>query len=337
MRIFLLVLLCCSCAKTSYLIEQGVGQVALEWNGRDNSEVLADPKVSKKDKNKIKLIQQAKKYFYDYFKMDSTGIYDETTFLKNEAVTYLVIASKVEKVEAIKVEFPIMGSFPYLGFFSEESAKEYKSEQDKKGFSTYMRKVYAYSTLNQWMFDDNILSSFFLLDDEQLVELIFHELVHTVIFVKNDVPFNENLAQFISQRLLEEFFHYDMIRKEQIQKDKLKNSELLALIVEQVKELNALYAQNKNYQQTLNTFLKDNFIPAVQAKCSELALIQCWPLKEPWNNARFAALGTYVAKQDRILDLFKGSKKNLKEFFHWIIKKYDKFEGNKKFLDYLES
>lgn len=337
MKFLILIFLCCSCAKTSYLIEQGVGQVALEWNGRDNDEVLSDPKVSEGDKNKIKLILKAKKYFYDYFEFESTGIYDETTFLKSDAVTYLVIASKIDKVEAVKVKFPIMGSFPYLGFFNEQSAKEYKLKQDERGFSTFMRKVYAYSTLNQWLFDDNILSSFFRLEDEQLVELIFHELVHTVIFVKNDVPFNENLAQFISQRLLEDYFHYDLIRKEQIQNDKIKNSELLSFIVEKVKELNRLYAHTKNYQQTLDTFLKSNFIPATQAKCSELALIQCWPLKEPWNNARFAALGTYVAKQDRILDLFKGSKKNLKEFFHWIIKKYDKFEGNKKFLDYLES
>ena len=44
-----------SCAKMSYLWEQGTGQLGLLWDGRPNSEVLADPNISDEVKNKIRL------------------------------------------------------------------------------------------------------------------------------------------------------------------------------------------------------------------------------------------------------------------------------------------
>lgn len=325
-----------SCAKTGYLIEQGIGQVGLEWNAVNNDRVLMDPKVSDEHKEKIRLILKAKDYFYKYFKIEPTGIYDETTFLESDAVTHLVIVSRKDQIKAEKVHFPIVGSFPYLGFFNEKSAKEYADEKKSKGFSTYTRKVYAYSTLNQWIFDDNILSSFFQLKDRQLVELIFHELVHTIIFVSNDVAFNENLAEVISRKLSQEYFEDNTDKINAIKKRQTQSKQLRQLIVEKSRELNQLYSQTTDYEKTLDRFLREDFNPNMKKQCDNFELKKCWPLEGTWNNARFAALGTYSSKQDRIEKLFSGSQKNLKEFFGWIQKMYDKFEGKGKFLDYLE-
>lgn len=326
-----------SCAKTSYLIEQGIGQVALEWNGRSNEKVLADQKVSKEHKRKIRLIEKARAYFHQYFEMEETDIYDETTFLDQEAVTYLVIASPKNEIKALRVSFPIMGSFPYLGFFNESSAKEYKKEKEEEGYHTYMRKVYAYSTLNQWIFDDNILSSFFKLKDEQLVELIFHELVHTVIFVKDDIAFNENLAQFIGRKLVSEYFQHDDEKKKQLLKAMATGKELRKLIVSHSKKLNELYKQTSDYKGTLQNYIKNQFEPSIEMKCAEMKIKTCWPLKEQWNNAHFAAFGTYAAKQNQIAKLYSKTGKDLKGFFSWIMKKYDKFDGDQKFLTFLQT
>jgi predicted aminopeptidase len=326
-----------SCAKMNYLIEQGVGQIGLEWHGVSNQDVLADKSISAKDKQKIELILKAKSFFFDYFNLKQTGIYEQTTFLDQEAVTYLVIVSPPDQIKAIKTHFPIMGSFPYLGFFKKSSAIRYKKKKEDEGFHTFMRDVYAYSTLNQWIFDDNILSSFFKLKDHQLVELIFHELVHTVIFVKNDVAFNENLAQFIAKELVIEFFDYDKAQKDKLLQAALSNEKLRVSIISHTKKLNKLYKAASEPKQILSRYLRDDFFPSMKEACEKLNLKHCWPLKEKWNNARFAAFGTYASKQNKIQDLYKKTGKKLKEYFVWIIKRYDSFEGEVKFLDYLNT
>ena len=103
---FLVLLFFISCSKLTYITKQGYGQLSLELSGRDNNEVLKDKNVSIADKNKIKRIIEYKDYFYKYFDKESSAIYTETTFLKTKAVSYLVIASKFDKVDPLRVSFP---------------------------------------------------------------------------------------------------------------------------------------------------------------------------------------------------------------------------------------
>ncbi|MBT5093001.1 MAG: hypothetical protein HOM21_02085, partial [Halobacteriovoraceae bacterium] len=185
------------CAKFSYLVEQGIGQLKLQSRSKKNSEILKDPTVEESIKDKIKLITKYKEYFYRYWGKPSTGIYSKTTILKGEAVTHLVIVSPADKIEALEECFPLVGCFPYLGFFKKASAKEYASKKSAEGFVTYTRPVYAYSTLGK--LEDRILSSFFQYKDSELAELIFHELFHTIFFIKDEVELNENLANYFGQ------------------------------------------------------------------------------------------------------------------------------------------
>ena len=349
MRIFLLVILISlsSCAKLSYMSEQAFGQISLEWNGEDNETVLKDPKVSEKFKNKIKLVQKAKAFFYNYFKMDPTPIYGETTILDQDAVTYLVIHSKKSHIEAQKVNIPFVGEFPYLGFFKEESAKEFAKDKIDEGYATYIRPVYAYSTLNHPMipFHDNILSSFFRYSDEDLISTIFHELVHTVVFIDNQVQFNENLAQFISDELMKIYYrenpNYGVQRKRRIE-NQVKISKK---VIELSSELNHEYKmarsegeKNPSYEKILNQFLENRFKPEIETLCQKLQWTnKCWPLKGTWNNARFAALKTYESKRDNIELIFKESNLSLREFLNKVIKTERKYDGKKPFLESLVS
>lgn len=337
MRILIIFLLV-SCAKVSYIAEQGIGQVALEYNDIDNEDFLKDPKQKQKYKDKVKLIEKAKSYFFDYYGLKQNAIYDEVKILDQEAVTYLVIHSPVDKIKAIETSFPIVGSFPYLGFFSKESALSFKDEKEKEGFHTYMRPVYAYSTLNHklWPFYDNILSSFFYYSDKALVELIFHELVHTIIFVGDNVGFNENLAQFISEKMVVEYFKYSKEEQDLIVQKKRRYQKLNQRMVELSKILSKNYEIKKESPvHILREFLNGKFYPEVQAVCSELKMEKCWPLKENWNNARFAALGTYEGKRNDLAQIYIKKNLSLKDFVMFLRDKEKKFDGNTTFLKYL--
>ena len=59
----------------------------------------------------------------------------------------------------------------------------------------HIAQVAAYSTLG-W-FDDPILGSFLHYDEANLAELIFHELAHSVVYVRGDSAFNESFASFV--------------------------------------------------------------------------------------------------------------------------------------------
>lgn len=339
MKILFILFFFVSCAKISYVAEQGLGQIALEYDDIDNIDFLNDPKQNQKFKEKIRVIENAKNYFFNYFALEQNNIYDEVKILNQKAVTYLVIHSPPNEIKAIETSFPIVGRFPYLGFFSVDSAKNYKEEKEKENFHTYMRPVYAYSTLNHylWPFDDNILSSFFYFKDKDLTELIFHELVHTILFVGDNVSFNENLAQFIAKKLAIDFYKYSKKEQQKLKDLKKKNRKLLQLIVQKSKELNAKYKkQPKKFEMVLNKFLVNDFTPSIKRLCSQIEIKKCWPLKETWNNARFAALGTYEAKQDKMNEVFKLYDLPLKEFVIELIKKEKNYNNKKDFLTYLK-
>lgn len=118
-------------------------------------------------------------------------------------VTYLVIASPKNEIKAKKWSFPIVGSFPYKGFFSEKQAKREVSKLQKKDFDTYMRGVTAYSSLG-W-FKEPILSSMLKYSKESLAETIFHECFHGTFFIKDEVEKNEQLAVFMGHHYLLKF------------------------------------------------------------------------------------------------------------------------------------
>ena len=69
------------CTKTTYVLKQGIAQFNLESSGRLNEDVLADKKIDKRIKDKIRKIESYKKFFYEYFQEESTTIYNKTTFL----------------------------------------------------------------------------------------------------------------------------------------------------------------------------------------------------------------------------------------------------------------
>lgn len=312
-----------SCAKVSYISKASLGQFWLLYDARENTEVLADPTISKEDKEKIKLIQMYKKFFYEYWEIEPTKTYSKTTILGRDAVSYLVISSPKDRIMANEECFWFVGCFPYLGFFNYSDALEYEKSKIKEGNDTYLRKVLAYSTLNN--FTDPILSTFFYYDEFELAETVFHELFHTIFFIKNEVDLNENLANLIGKKMVEIYFENS--EKLKIAQEYLKEEEKYKTLMELIIELGGDYQRiiEKNHStESKDSFIQSVFLPSVTKKCKELDLAQtrCWPTKLKWNNATFAAFLTYEKNQNEFLDLLVQNGGDLKLFFKKIKEKY---------------
>lgn len=331
LKLLILLLLISSCAKTSYLVEQGLGQMSLLSRAEWNDKVLEDDKVSEENKEKIRKIQKYKSWFYKFWNKEESKIYSKTTFLKGEAVTWLVIASPFNEVKALKECFPIMGCFPYLGFFEKESALEYIEEHKEKSNYTYIRPVYAYSTLGY--FTDTILSSFFYYEDFDLSELIFHELFHTIFFVEDEVELNENLANYFGKELALKYFALNKLEVEKYRNKLNKNVILNKRVAELVKIYNdhlknAEIPSKKKADEELSNFLENKFKPEVKKTCEQLKIQEkfCYPLKRKWNNASFAAYLTYENKLTKIETLRERKNLDLRAFFNYIQARFHEYE-----------
>ncbi len=320
------------------MTKQGLGHVALEWDGKSNEEVLKDKNIDQEHKRKIKLIKKYKKFFYEYFEKEEKPIYEETTFLEGTAVTYLVIASPKDKIKPLKHSFPFIGEFPYRGFFDKNEARDYIGELEKRNLSTYIRPVYAYSTLDRTPFYDNILSSFFYYNDEQLAQLIFHELTHTIFFIKGEISLNESLAEVISEDLVISYFKrkkedVDLLILKQVKDEKIREA-----ISNLSKQLNLHYKRDNNYAKVLEDFMDKKFKPTLKSICDAQGIKKCWPLMAPWNNARFAAFSTYQKQQNFLKQMKSNLSLSGKEFLNLLQKEYAQYNESdidKSFKSYL--
>lgn len=337
-------LLTTGCTMLSYLSEQGYEQAKLQWNGRDNEEFLNDPNISEDMKRKVLLIGEYKKFFYHYFGEKQSSIYSKTTMLPNKAVTYLVIASPRTKIEAHEFEFPFMGSFPYIGFFRKESAKDFAESLNKKEkLVTYIRPVYAYSSLGY--FEDRILSSFFNYDDIELAELVFHELFHTVFFIKDEVDLNENLANLYGKELLQEYFKGRPELTTYLENEKKKQQvsnrvvELIGILQTEFAKLGG-FLTDKKADELTQRFISEVFKPDLIKYCMDLGLpTDDCEVKDEWNQAAFAAFLTYEEEQDFLQKLKTQNNFDLKQYLSWLKMEYKNFDDQDKiesFTDYLK-
>lgn len=316
----------------------------LQFSARDNEEVLKDAKVNEENKRKILLVGEYKKYFYYFFNEKETSIYTKTTLLDHKAVTYLVVSSPHTEIKAHEFEFPFFGSFPYLGFFKKDSAVEFaKDLEQDENLVTWIRPVYAYSSLGY--FEDRILSSFFEYDDVELAELIFHELFHTLFFVKDEVELNENLASLFAREMLQDFFkNHPELKKYMLKEQKKllvskRVLELIGILQDEFKKLGVFITDGAADALT-ERFVEEILKPDLFSLCQKLELeeSEC-ELKEKWNQASFAAFLTYEEEQDFLEKLRLSLNLDLKQYLTWLRAEYKTFKKQdeiESFTDYLK-
>ncbi len=310
-----------SCAKMGYLLEQGYGQMKLNYNAKSNKDILKDSKISIEVKEKIKRVEEYKRFFYKYWNKTPSDIYTKTSFLEQKAVSYMVIASKFDEVKAHTTNFPFMGSFPYLAFFKKSSAQKYAFKMELDNYVTYTRDVYAYSTLGY--LTDPIVSSFFYYSEVKLAEVIFHELFHTIFFIKDDVDFNENIANYVGQEMRFIFFRENSSKVRAYRQEQHKILKVKMKIVTMINKLNKRYEDARpiskmEAQIILNKFLNEEFLSGIKLECDKVKIKHCYYDKIEWNNASMSQFLTYEKDIDKIIKLRSKLNCSLQDFFKHI-------------------
>ncbi len=300
-----------------YLARAGIGQAGVLLSRRPVAEVLASGELSEEEARKLRLVGEARRYAFERIGLDRSGSYTSFYDTGGKPVAYNVQACAKDRFAQVSWWFPIVGSITYKGYFTEGEAKAEAARLAEDGFDTLVSPVAGYSTLG-W-FDDPILSSMLRYQDEDLVDLIIHELTHGTVYVPSNVTFNENLATFVGYRGAIDFFtERDGRDSDAVKRAKLarRDSVLFSRFVDELHgELEELYASGRPSEELL--VAREEVFAAGKRRFAELQK-EMSPgaygaiAKRPLNNASVLAYRAYVRELESFEAVWRASGENLR-------------------------
>ena len=187
-----------------YVIRAGIAEAKILAGRRPIPEVILDPETDDTTRGKLTLAMEAREYARDSLGLDVGDSYTSFTQLDKDTLALVLSAAHKDRLEPLTWWFPIVGRFPYRGFFNWEVAEREQRKLSERGFDTYLRPTAAFSTLG-W-FADPLLSTVLRDDEVDVVETILHELSHNHLFVSGQVRFNESFATFVGRAGAADFF-----------------------------------------------------------------------------------------------------------------------------------
>jgi predicted aminopeptidase len=218
-------------------------------------EVVQDERTPARVRRMLGEIPEVKK-FGEAHGIKPTQNYTEYVKIDRSAASYVVSACKPLKFESKEWHFPIVGDFPYLGWFDLDGAKGMAADLKAEGWDVDLRGARAFSTLG-W-FRDAIVSTMISEGDDALgylVNVVLHESVHATIYIKGQAYFNESIASFVADHLTVDYLTKtrgkDSPELASYQKSEVYGQEYEKKMREAYEALAALYASKKTDTEKL--------------------------------------------------------------------------------------
>lgn len=318
----------------SYGWMQAKGQVTILLNVDDVSDVLKDPAFPDSLKARIRLIEEIKQFGVDSLGLSPSDNY--TTFYNQHGkpLMWVINASERYQIKAYKWSFPIIGTFPYKGYFDSTRAVREEKELIKSGLDTDIGEASAWSTLGY--LKDPILSSMLKRREGSLANLILHELTHGTLFVKDNLELNENLASFVGDigaiRFLTQKYGADSKQLKAYEFSKKYNDAYAQHMLRGIAKLDSLYRTFTPVipDSAKKDILKNQIILKILNDADTLFADKItlktksrWNDKNLPNNAYFIGYQTYRSKQNLFRHEFETKfGRDFKKYLSYLKEKY---------------
>ena len=189
------------CANVGYYAQAAHGHVSLVVAARPIDDWLQGPAASEALRARLVLAQEMRR-----FAAQSPGLPDNRSYtayadLKRPAVVWNVFATPELSLDLKTWCYLVFGCAGYRGYFDQAAAQEAGEALRSQGYDVNVAPVPAYSTLGwtNWLGGDPLLNTFINWPEAELARLIFHELAHQVLYVKDDTVFNESFATAVER------------------------------------------------------------------------------------------------------------------------------------------
>lgn len=317
-----------------YGIQQGMGQMNVLWNTKTPKEFLVESKYSDSLKKhyeyKLKLIKEIKDFAIDSLGLRQTGSYEHVFDQEGKPILWAITACEPYELKAKYWSYGFLGKMPYKGYFDSTKIYNLEKKLSKEGYDTGVFTPAAWSTLG-W-FNEPILSSMLNWSEGFLASVIIHELTHSTVWIKGNIDFNENMADFVGDKgalmFLAKRFGKDSPEYKGYQQDKIDNDKYYRHMLEGAKQLEKFYGKLKKLNKTLMKKQKHLFIRKIVKNLDTVSFYdkkyfsQAFTKKLP-NNTHFMQYRRYQSKQNEFAEECKTKFGNdLRKYLVYLKKKY---------------
>lgn len=240
-------LLCTGCSAIEFYWQGIAGQLDLMARAKpipELAESTSDPAL----KARLERVREIRVYASRELALPDNRSYTRYADVGRPFVVWNVVATPELSLTPRQWCFPVAGCVAYRGYFAEVDARDEGARLAADGLDVHVSGVPAYSTLGY--FDDPVLSTFIRYREAEVARLIFHELAHQVVYVKDDTAFNESFAVAVEEEGLARWIAAQHARPEAAQfavdvaRTQRLRTEFRGLVRSTRNRLGALYASD---------------------------------------------------------------------------------------------
>jgi predicted aminopeptidase len=284
--------------------------------GNDSAEISE----AEKNRSFVARVQDIRRFAIEELGLKMSKNYTRYVQLDRNYLAAVVSASAEDSFTRHEWKYPVVGIMPYKGFFNVEDARKERAKLEKKGLDVWIRGVDAFSTLG-W-FKDPLYSYMRDYSPNRLADLIIHESLHATVFIKGQVQFNEELAEFVGSEgarlYTESRFGIGSEEYRAMIDSEENNRRYVGFIQELIAELQALYGGSTDREEKLRE--KEKIISAAKdrfdAEYENLFTSENYRGFSALsiNNAYLELYRLYYAEDNFFADLYEKSGKDLPAF-----------------------
>ncbi|MDH3375605.1 MAG: aminopeptidase [Gammaproteobacteria bacterium] len=292
--ILLAAILAAGCSSLDYYAQSVRGQFALIMQSRSIESIIDDADVDPALKAWLSRVLEIRAFATEHLALPDNKSYTRYADIGRPYVVWNVFAAPELSLEPRQWCFPIAGCVVYRGYFTPEAAQRFADQLQVQGDDVYVAGISAYSTLG-W-FNDPVLSTMLNYEDAQLAGLIFHELAHQVLYIKDDTVFNESFATVVE---LEGMMRWSKRNGDSVISyldTKALEERIVNLVLEYRARLQAVYAANDSDVEKRER--KREIFSALRAAYQRLPERFAHAGYDDWfaqdlNNAHLVSIGAY--------------------------------------------
>lgn len=282
-------------------------------------QLIADPHTATELKGKLERILEIREFAENELFLPVNNHYRTYIELNRPYVAWNVYAAPEFSLTAKTWSYPVIGRAAYRGYYVRSHAISYAEKLKKNGYDVYVGGATAYSTLG-W-FEDSVLSTFIQRDEYQVAALIFHELAHQVLYVRDDTTFNESFASTVEQAGLQRWMIYSNNPKglQKYLAHRVRHRHFVDLVKRYRFELDSLYRQDippgKKRLQKASVFrrLRTEY-EHLKLNWDANSAYEAW-FNTSLNNAKLLSVAAYYDLVPEFLRLLESNNNDLRQFY----------------------
>jgi predicted aminopeptidase len=300
-----------------YYMQAARGQIDIMHKRRPVDEVIQDTDSPDALKERLVLLKAARRFSVDELFLPDNESYRSYADLERDYVVWNVFAAPEFSLHPRQWCYPVAGCVSYRGYFSQEAADRQAGKLKAKHYDVVVGGVTAYSTLGR--FADPVLNTMMRWSEIDLVAVLFHELAHQQLYIKDNSEFNESFATAVEEFGIELWLtsRNETDRLGEYRSSREFRQQLMEYVQTARAELKKLYVssvderEKRQQKQTILTELRE----AASQEVDRTGRRTPGWLKAPLNNASLIPLTLYQGRLAEFRELLKECDEDLHCFY----------------------